>query len=104
MTGRRRSLALGVGCTTSLVATLDHSILNVALPTLARELHASTSDLQWIVDSYILVFAGFLLVGGSIADRFGRRKVMQTGLIVFGTASTIGAWSGSASLLVLCRA
>ena len=57
--------------------TLDNLILNVALPTLVRELHASTSELQWIVDAYILVFAGLLLVGGSLGDRFGRARVLR---------------------------
>jgi MFS family permease len=61
-------------CAAALVINLDNTILNVALPTLVRDLHATSSELQWIVDSYAMVFVGLLLVGGSLADRFGRKR------------------------------
>jgi MFS family permease len=59
---------------------LDNTVLNVALPTLVRDLHATTTEPQWVVDSYVLVFAGLLLVSGSVADRIGRKKVFCAGL------------------------
>ena len=71
---------LAVLCVAVLVVNVDGTILNVALPTLVRELHASSSELQWIVDMYAMVFAGLLLVGGSLADRFGRKRLFLLGL------------------------
>jgi MFS family permease len=61
-------------CASALIINVDNTILNVALPTLVRKLAATSSELQWIVDSYAMVFAGLLLVGGSLADRFGRKR------------------------------
>ncbi|MGB8880807.1 MAG: hypothetical protein WCD11_31200, partial [Solirubrobacteraceae bacterium] len=66
-----RWAALAVLCASALIINVDNTILNVALPTLVRKLHATSSELQWIVDSYALVFAGLLLVSGSLADRLG---------------------------------
>src|SRR5207237_6777700 len=86
---QRRWWALAVLCMSLLVIGLDNTILNVALPALVRDLHASTSQLQWIVDGYTLVFAGLLLTSGSIGDRFGRRGVLGIGLIVFCLASVL---------------
>src|SRR5580704_14466818 len=101
---KRRWLALGVVCVSLMVIGLDNTILNVALPTLARSLHASTSSLQWIVDTYTLVFAGLLLTAGSLGDRFGRYKGLTIGLIIFGTGSLASALSGSATMLIATRA
>src|SRR5579872_67558 len=92
----RRWLTLAVVCVSLMVIGLDNTILNVALPTLSRDLHASTSALQWIVDSYTLVFAGLLLTTGSLGDRFGRYKALTIGLVLFGTGSVASALSGSA--------
>ena len=78
-----RWAALAVLCASVLIVNVDNTILNVALPTLVRKLGATTSDLQWIVDSYAMVFAGLLLVGGSLADRFGRKRFFLIGLAVF---------------------
>ena len=100
----RRWLALGVLCLSLLLVVLDNTILNVALPTLVDELHASTSDLQWIVDSYVLVFAGLLLSAGSLGDRYGRRRALTAGLVVFGIGSVLAAFSGSSSALIATRA
>ena len=83
---------------------MDNTILNVALPTLVRTLHASSSELQWIVDSYAMVFAGLLLVGGSLADRIGRRRFFIIGLAVFAAGSAGAAFSGSVDLLIAWRA
>jgi len=74
---------LAVVCVSALIINVDNTILNVALPTLVRDLHASSSELQWIVDSYAMVFGGLLLVGGSLADRLGRKRFFLIGLAVF---------------------
>ena len=70
--------------------SMDNTILNVALPTLARDLGATASQLQWIVDAYILVFAGLLLTMGALGDRFGRKRALNIGLLVFGVARRVG--------------
>jgi EmrB/QacA subfamily drug resistance transporter len=100
----RRWLALAVLCVSLLMVTLDNLVLNVALPTLVRDLHATTTELQWIVDAYVIVFAGLLLVAGSIADRVGRKRVFITGLAAFAAGSTWAAFSGSVALLIAARA
>jgi EmrB/QacA subfamily drug resistance transporter len=96
--------SLVVLCAAALIINLDNTILNVALPTLVRDLHATSSQLQWIVDSYAMVFAGLLLVGGSLADRFGRRKLFLIGLGVFTAGSVGAALSGSVPVLIAFRA
>jgi EmrB/QacA subfamily drug resistance transporter len=100
----RRWWALAVMCVSLLVITLDNTILNVALPALVRDLHASTSQLQWIVDGYTLVFAGLLLTTGSMGDRFGRKGALGIGLAVFCVGSVLSAFSASANMLVFTRA
>jgi EmrB/QacA subfamily drug resistance transporter len=100
----RRWSVLVVVCVSALIINLDNTILNVALPTLVRRLHATSSELQWIVDSYAMVFAGLLLVGGSLADRFGRKRVFLIGLTVFAGGSIGAALSGSVDLLITWRA
>ena len=77
----RRWVALGVLCTSLLAIVVDNTIVNVALPTLVRELDAELSDLQWVVDAYTLVFAGLLLLGGALGDRYGRRRMLLAGLV-----------------------
>ena len=100
----RRWWTLGVLCLSLLVISLDNTILNVALPTLELDLGASSSQLQWIVDSYMLVFAGLLLTAGALGDRFGRRRALTFGLTVFGLGSALSAVAGSASTLIASRA
>src|SRR5581483_11735120 len=100
----QRWLTLMVVCVSLMVIGLDNTILNVAIPTLGRVLHASTSSLQWMVDSYTLVFAGLLLTAGSLGDRFGRYKALTAGLVIFGTGSLASALSGSAGVLIATRA
>src|SRR3954449_8769118 len=83
----RRWKTLAVLALSLLIIGLDNTILNVALPNLQEEFDASTSTLQWIVDSYLLVFAGLLLTMGTLGDRFGRKRALQSGLVLFGGAS-----------------
>jgi EmrB/QacA subfamily drug resistance transporter len=100
----RRWIILGVLCFSLLLVGIDNTILNVALPRLAEDLDASTSALQWIVDSYVLVFAGLLLTAGALGDRFGRRRSMVGGLVVFGVGSALSAFSTTAGQLIGTRA
>ena len=99
-----RGVALGVLCIAVLMVNLDNTILNVALPTLVVRLRASTEELQWIVDSYAMVFGGVLLVCGSLADRFGRKRLFIIGLAIFGSGSVGAALSGSVDPLIAWRA
>jgi len=87
-----------------LVVGLDLTVLNVALPTLASSLHASTSELQWFVDCYSLVLAGLLLPAGLIADRFGRKRILLVALVVFATSSAGCAYASSPAALIAIRA
>jgi MFS family permease len=95
--GRRRWVALAVLCASLLVIVVDNTIVNVALPTLARELGADLHELQWVVDAYTLVFAALLLLAGTLGDRFGRRRAVLAGLGVFALASAAAASAGSGS-------
>ncbi len=100
----RRWWMLVVLCLSVLLVTVDNTIVNVALPTLSRELDASTSGLQWIVDAYTLVFASLLLLTGHLGDRFGRLRTLQTGLLLFGLTSWLASLAGSTGELVAGRA
>jgi EmrB/QacA subfamily drug resistance transporter len=100
----RRWWTLGVLCISLVMIVMANSSLNVALPTLANDLHAGSSSLQWIVDAYSLVFAGLLLTAGSLGDRFGRRLALNGGLIVFGLASAFAVTSSSATAVIAARA
>ena len=101
---RRRWWTLGILSMSLLIIGLDNTILNVALPTLQREFNASATSLQWMVDAYILVFAGLLLTMGSLGDRFGRKRALQVGLVIFGLASLYAAYAGSSVHLITARA
>ena len=87
-----------------VVISLDNTVLNVAMPTLADDLDATSGELQWIVDSYVLVFAGLLLTAGSLGDRFGRRRGLQVGLGVFLAGSMAAALSTTPEMLIASRA
>jgi len=100
----RRWVVLGVMCLSLLLIVMDNTIVNVALPTLQRDLGASTSELQWVVDAYILVFAGLLLTMGALGDRFGRRGALSVGLAIMGVASILSSFAGSADHLIATRA
>ena len=99
-----RWAALGVLCASLLAIVIDNTIVNVALPTLVRDLDADVSDLQWVVDAYTLVFAGLLLLAGALGDRFGRRRTLLAGLAVFGGASAFAAYAGGVDALIAARA
>ena len=100
----RRWLILAVMSLGTLIVFLDLTVVNTALPAISLDLGASTSQLQWIVDAYVLALAGLLMFAGSIGDRFGRRRWMTVGLVVFGVGSVVGALSGYVTTLVIGRA
>ncbi|MBL1073541.1 MFS transporter [Nocardia sp. 2] len=99
----KRWLILVVLCLSSLVLVIDNMVLNVAIPPISAELGATSQDIQWIIDSYILVFAGLLLTTGSLSDRFGRRLVMVIGLVLFGAASLLAAYATTPEMLIAGR-
>src|SRR5579862_6291620 len=86
---RRRLLVLGICCMSLLIVGLDTTIVNVALPSIHRELKASVSGLQWTIDAYTLVLASLLILAGSTADRIGRRRIFEIGLAVFSLGSLL---------------
>ena len=100
----RRWWTLLVVSVALLVISLDNTILNVALPSIERDLDASSGQLQWIVDSYTLVFAGLLLTMGALGDRFSRRGALVAGLAIFGSASLASAFAESGNMLIATRA
>ncbi|MFD0393957.1 MFS transporter [Streptomyces nogalater] len=99
----QRWLILGVICLAQLTVLLDNTVLNVAIPSLTRELHATTSDIQWMINAYSLVQSGLLLTAGSAADRYGRKKMLITGLVLFGAGSLVGL-ADSTGQLIAARA
>lgn len=103
-TDRTRWAVLGVLCLSLLIVGIDGTIVNVALPTLVRDLDATSSELQWIVDAYTIVFAGLLLLAGNTGDRHGRKSALLAGLVVFGVGSVASAFSGTADVLIATRA
>lgn len=100
---RRKSAVLAICCVSIVVVVMDISIVNVALPAMGRDLHASESGLQWTVDAYTLVLAALLVLAGSAADRIGRRRVFQAGLAVFGTGSLLCGLAPGTGWLVAAR-
>ncbi|GAQ66726.1 MFS transporter [Streptomyces scabiei] len=100
----RRWLILGVICLAQLTVLLDNTVLNVAVPSLTEELGAATSDIQWMINAYSLVQSGLLLTAGSAADRYGRKKMLVTGLVLFGIGSLVAGLAQSAGQLIAARA
>lgn len=100
---RRRWAILVVLCVSLLIIVLDNSILNVAIPTLIKDLGATNSQVQWMVDSYTLVFAGLLLTMGAMGDRYGRRGALQMGYLLFGLGSLASAFATTANQLIFTR-
>jgi EmrB/QacA subfamily drug resistance transporter len=101
---RGRGLILATLCLAALIINLDTTIVNVALPALVRQTGATTTDLQWVVDAYNLVFAALVLAAGSLADRLGRKGMLLAGLAVFGASSLVGSFATSAGQLIAARA
>ena len=101
---RGRGLTLLALCLTSFIISMDTTIVNVTLPALSRQLGATSTDLQWVVDAYNLAFAALVLVIGSLSDRFGRKGMLLAGLSVFGAASLAGSFASTAQQLIAARA
>ncbi|MDF2272416.1 MFS transporter [Streptomyces coacervatus] len=100
----QRWLILGVICLAQLTVLLDNTVLNVAIPSLTKELGAETSDIQWMINAYSLVQSGLLLSAGSAADRYGRKKMLIAGLALFGIGSLVAGLAGSTAQLIAARA
>ncbi|NJC73321.1 MFS transporter [Planosporangium thailandense] len=96
-------LVLAICCMSLLIVSLDNTIVNVALPSIRRDLHAPTSGLQWIIDAYTLVLASLLILAGATGDRIGRRRTFQTGLVVFTLGSLLCSLAPSLGWLVAAR-
>jgi EmrB/QacA subfamily drug resistance transporter len=101
---RRRWAVLAVACLAVFITVLDGTIVNVALPSLSQDLGASTRQLQWIVDAYLLVFTGLLLAAGGLGDRYGRKRALVVGMVVFGLTSAYAGSAGTAGELIVGRA
>ncbi|NDZ79065.1 MFS transporter [Streptomyces sp. SID10853] len=100
----QRWVILGVICLAELTVLLDNTVLNVAIPSLTRDLHASTADIQWMINAYSLVQSGLLLTAGSSADRYGRKKMLIAGLALFGAGSLVAGLAQSTAQLIAARA
>jgi EmrB/QacA subfamily drug resistance transporter len=103
LSGRRKAIILFSCCLSLLIVSMDATIVNVALPTIRTDLHASPSQLQWVIDIYTLVLASLLLLSGATADRFGRRTVFQIGLTVFALGSLVCSLAPSIEMLIAAR-
>ena len=103
MTSRRRWWTLVGVALATFMTFLDNNVVNVALPSIQRELHLSISGLEWIVSSYILVFSGLMLVGGRLADVFGRRRLFVAGIAIFTGASLVAGLAGNEEVLIFAR-
>ena len=99
----RRWWTLGVLCVSLIVIGVDNTILNVALPSIVRDLHAQGSQLQWMIDAYTIVFAGLLLTAGSLGDRLGRKGALTTGLVLFAIFSAAASRATSPGMLIVAR-
>src|SRR3954470_3178321 len=103
--GRRgRALTLTAACLALFVIFLDNTIVNVALPSIERDLSATPDALEWVVSGYVVAFAGLVLLGGTLGDRYGRRRLFIAGLLLFAAASAVGALASTAALLTAARA
>ncbi|MFI4985686.1 MAG: MFS transporter [Solirubrobacterales bacterium] len=100
---RRRQIALAVLCLGQLMMVLDATIVNVALPSIQRDLHFSQGNLTWVMNGYLITFGGFLLLAGRVGDLVGRKKVFLTGLALFSAASVLCGVAGSQTMLIVAR-
>jgi Major Facilitator Superfamily len=103
LSSRRKLLVLGICCMSLFIVSMDTTIINVALPSISKDLGAPISGLQWTIDAYVVVLASFLLLSGSIADRVGRRRTFQTGLAIFVCGSVLCSLGPSVGWLVAFR-
>jgi EmrB/QacA subfamily drug resistance transporter len=103
LTHRRRMLVLGICCMSLLIVSLDNTILNVALPSMQKDFHASVSGLQWTIDAYLVVIASLLLLSGSTADRLGRKKIFRIGLVLFTVGSVLCSLAPGLGWLIAFR-
>src|SRR5436190_23183564 len=99
----RPRVVLAICCLSIFIVSLDNTIVNIALPSIRRDLHASVSQLQWTLDAYTVVLAGLLITSGSIADRVGRTKIFRLGLTVFTFGSLLCSVAPSAGALIAFR-
>ena len=99
----RRRWLIGICCLSVLIVSIDSTIVNVGLPSIQRGLHASASGLQWVVDAYVLVIASLLMLSGSLADRFGRRRVFQAGMVLFTLGSLLCSVAPTLETLIASR-
>ncbi|MGW7556305.1 MFS transporter, partial [Streptomyces rimosus] len=99
-----RWLILAVICLAQLTVLLDNTVLNVAVPSLTEEMGATTADVQWMLNAYSLVQSGLLLTAGNAADRYGRKKMLALGLVLFGVASLAASLAQSPGQLIAARA
>src|SRR3954466_8579441 len=97
-------VALALLAAAQFVVILDASIVNVALPSIGKDLQFSQDDLSWVVNAYVLTFGGFLLLGGPLAALLGRRRIFVSGLVLFGCASLLGGLSTNEAQLIAARA
>jgi EmrB/QacA subfamily drug resistance transporter len=104
LSDRRRLAILAICCMSLLIVAMDNTIVNVALPSIRRDLHASLSGLQWTIDAYVIVLASLLLLSGSTADRLGRRRTFQVGLLLFVAGSLLCSLAPTLGWLIAARA
>src|SRR6266536_3181646 len=104
MNARTRTWTMAAVGLATFMTSLDNTIVNVALPSIQRDLHLSIGGLQWVVSGYILTYASLLLAGGRLADRYGRRRLFQAGLALFTGASLLAGLAGSEQVLLAGRA
>ena len=100
----RRWAILGVLVVSLLIVVLDNTVLNIALPTIQKDLGATAGELVWAIDSYILAFAALLFTWGALGDRYGRKRILVIGLIIFGLASAASAFATTPGMLIGFRA
>src|ERR1700712_260216 len=103
LTRRRRMLVLAICCLSLFIVGLDNTIVNLALPSIQADLGSSLTGLQWTIDAYTLVLASLLMFSGSMADRFGRRKVFQIGLATFSVGSLLCSVAPDTTTLIIFR-
>src|SRR5712664_2862029 len=100
---RRGKLTLALLCAVAFLDFVDASIVNVALPSIRRDLHFSVQDLQWVLSGYLLTYGGFMLLAGRAADLLGRRQILVAGTSLFALASLVGGLAGSEGMLIGAR-